>query len=315
MAIPVYVFAGFLESGKTSFIASVLQDPGFTQDERSLLVLCEEGMEEYDPAMLKRTHTVIEGIEDEDDFSGETLRALVRRHHPDRVLVEMNGMWDLDAALSRIPGVMQVYQIITTVNAATFELYAANMGQRMLQHISDADMVVFNRATEETRKLIRDRNVRSMNPQASMYFENDDGTSEDYGAGLPPPYDMDAPVIDIEDPWFGIFYLDASENPEQYDGKTVRFKGETYRGRNIGKDEFVPGRMAMVCCAEDVRFVGFIAKGEPGVKIPKDKTWNTVTAKIRVEERPQYRGMGPVLYVTDISPALPPEEEVVNFNR
>ncbi|MCR4706827.1 MAG: hypothetical protein K5746_02660 [Clostridiales bacterium] len=315
MAIPVYLFAGFLESGKTSFIASVLQDPGFTQEERSLLVQCEEGIEEFEPAMLKKMHTVVEGIEDEDDFSPETLRALVRKHHPDRVLIEMNGMWDLDAALSRIPGVLQVYQIITTVNAATFELYAANMGQRMLQHISDADMVVFNRATEETRKLIRDRNVRSMNPQASMYFENDDGTSEDYGAGLPPPYDMEAPVIDIEDSWFGIFYLDASENPEKYDGKTVRFKGETYRGRNIGKDEFVPGRMAMVCCAEDVRFVGFIAKTLPGVTMPRDKTWNLVTAKIRAEERPQYRGVGPVLYVTELAPAIPPEEEVVTFNR
>ena len=97
----------------------------------------------------------------------------------------------------------------------------------MLQHITDADMVVFNRATEETRQLIRDRNVRSMNPQASLYFENDDGTSEDYGAGMPPPYDMDAPVIEIEDRHFGIFYLDASENPEDYDGKTVRFKGYT----------------------------------------------------------------------------------------
>ncbi len=99
----------------------------------------------------------------------------------------MNGMWDLDAAIERTPKVLEIYQIITTVNAEMFDLYAKNMGQRMLQHITDADMVVFNRATEETRQLIRDRNVRSMNPQASLYFENDDGTSEDYGAGMPPP--------------------------------------------------------------------------------------------------------------------------------
>ncbi len=99
------------------------------------------------------------------------------KHHPDRVIVEMNGMWDLDAAIERTPKVLEIYQIITTVNAETFDLYAKNMGQRMLQHITDADMVVFNRATEETRQLIRDRNVRSMNPQASLYFENDDGTS------------------------------------------------------------------------------------------------------------------------------------------
>ena len=313
MAIPVYLFAGFLESGKTSFIASVLDDPGFTRDEHTLVVSCEEGVVELDPKLLARTHTVIERIEDEDEFEADTLRAFVRAHHPDRVIVEMNGMWDLDAALTRVPKVLEVYQIIATVNAETFDLYAKNMGQRMLQHITDADMVVFNRATEQTRQLIRDRNVRSMNPKASIYFENDDGTSEDYGAGMPPPYDMDAPVIEIEDEHFGIFYLDASENPQDYDGKTVRFKGYIYRGRNIGRDEFVPGRMGMVCCAEDVRFVGFIAKMQDGAPLPQERSWQRVTARVQAEERRQYKGVGPVLYVTAMEPCEPPQEEVVSF--
>ena len=122
-------------------------------------------------------------------------------------------------------------------------------------------------------------------------------------------------LIEIKDPWFGIFYLDASENPEAYDGKTVRFKGQIYRGRNLGRDEFVPGRMAMVCCAEDVRFVGFIAKGENGEALPKEKSWQTVTALVRAEERREYKGPGPVLYVQHMEPAEAPEEEVVNFNR
>ncbi len=313
MAIPVYLFAGFLESGKTSFIASVLDDPNFTQNEHTLIVQCEEGIEEYDKKLLSRTHTVVECIEDESEFDGDTLRAFVRTHHPDRVIMEINGMWDLDAALSRIPKVLEVFQIITTVNAQTFDIYSKNMGQQMLQHITDADMVVFNRATEETRQLIRDRNVRSMNPKANLYFENDDGTSEDYGAGMPPPYDMDAPIVDIQDEHFGIFYIKASEAPEDYDGKTVRFKGYIYRGRNIGRDEFVPGRMAMVCCAADVRFVGFIAKTQ-GLPMPEPKSWQRITARVAAEERKQYRGVGPVLYVTQMEPCEPPEEEVVNFN-
>ena len=313
MAIPVYLFAGFLESGKTSFIASVLGDPGFTGNESSLIIQCEEGMEEYDPDFLAQNHCVLECVEDEAEFDGDTLRAFVRKHHPDRVIIEMNGMWDLDAALSRIPKVMEVFQIITTVNAETFELYAANIGQRMLQHITDADMVVFNRATEETRALIRGRNVRSMNPQASLYFENDDGTSEEYGAGMPPPYDMDAPIIEIGDYDYGIFYLDASENPENYDGKTVRFRAYIYRGRNIGRDEFVPGRMGMVCCADDIRFIGFIAKSN-GLPMPEPKSWQMITARVEAEERKQYKGVGPMLYVLGIEPCDAPEEEVVTFN-
>ena len=219
MSIPIYLFDGFLESGKTSFIASVLTDPNFTRDEKTLIVQCEEGIEEYEPSMLKKTHSVVECVEDEDEFDGSLLRDFAKRHHPDRIIIEMNGMWDLDRAVAQIPRGMDLFQIITTVNAETFELYSLNMGMHMIQHISNADMVVFNRATEATRKLIRDRNIRSMNPKGSLYFENDDGTSEDYGQGMPPPYDLDAPVIDIKDEWFGTFFVHAQEEPEQYDGK------------------------------------------------------------------------------------------------
>lgn len=312
MSIPIYLFDGFLESGKTSFIASVLTDPNFTRDEKTLIVQCEEGIEEYEPSMLKKTHSVVECVEDEDEFDGSLLRDFAKRHHPDRIIIEMNGMWDLDRAVAQIPRGMDLFQIITTVNAETFELYSLNMGMHMIQHISNADMVVFNRATEATRKLIRDRNIRSMNPKGSLYFENDDGTSEDYGQGMPPPYDLDAPVIDIKDEWFGTFFVHAQEEPEQYDGKVVRFKGYIYRGRNIGANEFVPGRMGMVCCANDARFVGFIAKPD-GVPMPAKETWQMVTAKVRAEERAEYRGLGPVLYVTDLKPAQPPEEELVSF--
>ena len=145
MSIPVYMFAGFLESGKTSFIASVLGDPGFTRDENTLLIQCEEGMEEFDPAFLKKYHTALECIEDEEEYNEDTLRAFVRKHHPDRVIIEMNGMWDLDAAIGRTPKVLEIFQIITTVNAETFDLYAKNMGQMMMEKIMAADITIFNR--------------------------------------------------------------------------------------------------------------------------------------------------------------------------
>ena len=47
MEIPVYLFTGFLESGKTTFIQETLEDSGFNMGERTLLLLCEEGEEEY----------------------------------------------------------------------------------------------------------------------------------------------------------------------------------------------------------------------------------------------------------------------------
>ena len=124
------------------------------------------------------------------------------------------------------------------------------MGQRMLQHITDADMVVFNR--DGGNPPAHPRPQRAQHESAGVpLLRKRRRTSEDYGAGMPPPYDMDAPIVEIEDYQFGIFYLDASENPEEYDGKTVQFKGYIYRGRNIGKDEFVPGRMGAWSAARE----------------------------------------------------------------
>lgn len=165
----------------------MLQDPGFTRDENTLIIQCEEGETEYEPDMLKKTHSVVECIEDEDEYNGDTLRAFVRKHHPDRVIIEMNGMWDLDAAIERTPKVLEIYQIITTVNAETFDLYAKNMGQRMLQHTRMRTWWCLIRATEETRQLIRDRNVRSRTAGVALLRKrrrNERGLRRGYAAAL-----------------------------------------------------------------------------------------------------------------------------------
>ena len=60
--IPVYVFMGFLESGKTTFAKDVLLKQGFTEGAPSLLLVCEEGEEEYDEKELKAKNIQIEYI-------------------------------------------------------------------------------------------------------------------------------------------------------------------------------------------------------------------------------------------------------------
>ena len=89
---------------------------------------------------------------------------------------------------------------------------------------------------------------------------------------MPPPYDTWTPRSSRIEGLAPVgFISDASENPRTTTARPCRLKGYIYRGRNIGKDEYVPGRMGMVCCAEDVRFVGFIAKAN-GLPIPQPKT-------------------------------------------
>jgi len=313
MATPVYLFAGFLESGKTTFIESVLQDPGFTRRERTLLILTEEGEVEISPAVLKKARTVVESFDDQDDLTPEVLYNLIKKHKPDRIIIEFNGMWDLEQFVVDVSPVVEVYEIVTTVNGETFEMYINNMGARMIEHIAAADMIVFNRCDEIRKAQVRARNIKAMNPRASIYFESPEGVGESYDEGLPPPFDLDAPIVEIEDKDYGLFYVDAMNTPERYEGKTVRFKAQVYRDRNLPGNSFVPGRMANVCCADDIRFIGFICKC-PAAMMPIADAWITLTAEIRIENMNQYRGEGPVLYAKAVEAATEPEVEVVEFN-
>ena len=313
--IPVYLFTGFLESGKTMFIQDILRDPNFTEDERSLLIVCEEGIEEYDPKLLELSRTQVITVEDQSELTLRFFRDLGKQYDPDRVLIEFNGMWEVGPFLEgKLPPEWPLYQIVTTVNAETFELYSNNIGPRMFEHISLADLIVFNRCTDALKQMLYQKNIRAMNPRATIFLDDVNGGSEDYRDNMPRPFDMDAPVIEIADEDFGLWYVDATGSPEQYAGKTVKFKGMVYKSKKMEQAHvFVPGRFAMVCCAEDVQFVGFLCKNANTAAFPH-KSWVTVTAEVRIEYVPQYRGEGPVLYCKALEKAEPPKEALVYFN-
>jgi len=311
--IPVYVFTGFLESGKTRFISELLEDPNFTENEHSLILLCEEGIEELDEGILKVCRTVVEYVDSPDKLTPAMLKSLEKKHNPDRVLIEYNGLWKIDTLVSALPARWELFQIISVVDASTFELYSNNLGPMMFEHITTADLVVFNRCTDELKDMLYRKNIRAMNPRATIYLDGIDGTSEDYARNMPLPFDINADVIDIAPEDYGLWYIDASGSPEKYDGKTVRFLAQVYRADNLPKGSFVPGRFGMVCCAEDISFLGFLCQYK-GVSELKLRDWVYVTASVTVEELAQYRGPGPVLHASKVLPAEAPKDELVYFN-
>ena len=312
-SIPVYVFTGFLESGKTQFIKEIIADPGFTENERTALLLCEEGIEEYDEREMLHYGTAIVPIESADRLTPNILKRVEQKFDPDRIIVEYNGMWKLDDLLAAFPARWELYQIVTTVDASTFELYSNNMGPMMFEHITTADLVVFNRCTDALKEMLYQKNIRAMNPRATIYLDDVDGNSEDYNRNMPLPFDVDADVIDIAPADYGLWYIDAMGDPGKYDGKTVRFLGQVYVGEDVPATSFVPGRFGMVCCAEDISFLGFICRYDGAADL-KLRDWVRVTATITVEALPQYRGEGPVLHAIEVVPAEKPEEELVYFN-
>ena len=309
MDIPVYLVAGFLDSGKTNFINGVLED-GFARQDRTLLICCEEGEEEYNPQALDNVTVV--AIEDEADLTCSCLKEMEKQYRPRQVLIEYNGMWQMERLYREVlPANWVLYQIMTFVEASTFELYAKNMGQLMMEKITNADLLVFNRATPELRESLRKRNLRMVNRRADIYFENVDGSSEDYLTGDECPFDLTQDVVDIPDEDFGVWYVDVMDHPERWAGKLVHMKlimchSKKYPGIHC------PGRFAMVCCENDIQFLGLIAKGI-GLKDYNNRDWIEVTVRMAVENHDAYQGKGPVMHVMSIGPCEKPAQEVVNF--
>ena len=309
MDIPVYLVAGFLDSGKTDFINGILED-GFANGQRTLLICCEEGELEYNPKALKDVTVVT--VEDESELTCSFLKQCEKKYRPKQVLIEYNGMWMLNRLYEDVlPANWVLYQVMTFVQASTFELYAKNMGQLMMEKIINADLLVFNRCNEELRAALRKRNLRMVNRRADIYLENEDGTSEDYANDDTPPFDMEQEIIDIPDDDYGVWFVDVMDRPERYQGKLVHMKLVMCHSKQYpGVD--CPGRFAMVCCEDDITFLGLIAHGE-GLDRFKNHDWIEVTAQMDIEEHKAYEGAGPVMNILSIAPCEQPATEVVSF--
>ncbi len=311
--IPVYVINGFLESGKTTFVRETITDPYFSDGGTTLLIACEEGEEEYNPQYLKAFGNVMVQVEEKEDFTEAFLKTCQKQHGPTQVVIEYNGMWGMDLLRNmNLPGGWFLAQIITMADAGTFDLYMQNMKSLFMDMAKEADLIIFNRCVDDTPADTYKRNMRAMNPNAQVEFERENGEPFEFEESL--PYDLEAEIIEIEDIDFGIWYVDAMDHPENYDGKTVRFKGMVYKNRSLGSEYFLPGRKVMTCCADDVAFLGYLCHTKNLDKLRRGQ-WLMVTAQVRYEERREYSGRsGPVLYTKALKSAEAPQVEMVSFS-
>ena len=259
MDIPVYLIAGFLDAGKTSFINGILQD-GFAAEDRTLLLCCEEGETAYDPKVLGNVFTYT--IDEPEQMTPEFFKKLEKQYRPKQVIIEFNGMWQIEPLYREgLPANWILYQIMCLVDANTFEPYVRNMGQLMMEKISNADLLIFNRCNEQLRAQLRSRNLRMVNRRADIYLENTDGTSEEYVTPEMSPFDLSGGKLDVPDDDYGIWYVDMMDNPDRYEGVEVSFKAIMCHSKKF-KGVHCPGRFAMVCCDKDMQFLALVCRGE-----------------------------------------------------
>ena len=309
---PVYVINGFLDSGKTEFIKFTLAQPYFRIKGNTLLVLCEEGEVEYDELLLKKTRTIIEKIENEEDFTPERLTALEKKHKAERIIVEFNGMWNYREV--KFPWYWQLEQQITCVDASTFSMYLANMRSLATEMLRKSELVIFNRCDNVRDQLSTfKRGVMAVNREAEIVFEDANGQiNEMMEEEL--PYDLNAPVMDLTDQAYCIWFMDIMDHPERYEGKCIRFLATAFIPEKMDPGYFVPGRMVMTCCANDVTYLGYVCKYDEleGFE-PENKAWYILTCRIHRQYWEDYKGEGPVMTLLEAEKAPKPKQDVINF--
>lgn len=309
--IPMYVFTGFLESGKTKFIQQTLEDERFNTGERTLLLVFEEGEEEYDVSAYPHKE-VYEQVLDYEDLSPELLTDLQKKYRAERVVVELNGMHLAADFYLKTPDTWQIAQEVMFADANTFLSYNQNMRQLTVDKLAGAELVVFNRMAPGTDVMEYHKIARAVNRRINILYEYTDGTTKQDDIEDPLPFDLNAPVVKIEDEDYALFYRDITEEPDKYKGKTVEFKGQVARLRKEKEGMFAPGRFVMTCCEADITFMGLPCRfvGAEGLKA---RSWVMVKAEVEVRYHSLYRGVGPILNAISISPAVPAEQQVATF--
>ncbi len=312
MKLPVYLFTGFLEGGKTHIIQESLNDENFNSGEKTLVLMCEEGIEELDPTQFWGQNVRIEYIDDEEWITKENLISLTKNKKVDRIIIEYNGMWLLERLYANMPSDWAIYQNMMFADANTFISYNNNMRQLAFDKMVDAEMIVLNRTPDNIDKEEIHKIIRGVTRRAAIVYDYPDGHVEYDDIEDPLPFDINAPVIEIKDEDYAIWYRDMSEDMMSYNGKTVKFKGIVCVDGRLPQNSVIIGRHIMTCCADDIQYGGLVCVFKTPQKL-KTRDWITVKGKLKIETSKLYKQPGPVLYVEATEFAVAPKQEVATF--
>lgn len=312
MEIPVYLFTGFLEAGKTLFIQKTLEDDRFNQGESTLLLLCEEGEEDYEPANFSGRRVFVERIEEVEQLAPEVLEHMCKKHACERVIVEYNGMWSLDAFYKAMPKDWMVYQEFMFADGRSFLTYHNNLRELMLDKLQSCEMLILNRADERLDRMQVHKIVRAVNRRCDIAYEESDGTVSYDEIPDELPFDLNAPVIEIAEEHFAVWYRDISEEMEKYEGKTVKLEGFVILRQDLPESTFIFGRQVMTCCADDLTFAGVLSVWKEKASL-KHREWVELTARIALRQHKIYGRRGPVFQVLSVKPASEPEQTIATF--
>ncbi len=304
----VYMIYGFLESGKTQFINFTVSQDYFQMDETTLIIACEEGVEEYDASELKKYNVVVEYIEDFEDFNMETLISLDKKHNPERIIIEYNGMWDCKNI--ELPKNWEIRQEILVAEAVTFEAYFNNMKSMYADMIRRSELILMNRCTSTDKLRGYKMSIKAINQNIEVVFEDEEGEIDLPLSDEDLPFDLKADIVEIPNEYYAMWYLDMWDNTERYVGKKLKVKTLVLKEPSLPKNYFVAGRPAMTCCADDIVFMGLVCKSKEAKNLENKETVDMIVT-VADEYRADYGGNGPVLYAESVQKTEPMKDPLV----
>ena len=312
MMLPVFLFTGFLDAGKTTFLQSMLEDPGFNEGQRTLVILCEDGEEELVPSRFSINNVTIQKVEDQSELTQGNMILWGRKAAATRIMIEYNGMWQMNDLFDRLPENWGIAQETMMVDASSIAAFNANMRQLVVDKLNTAELVIFTRVEPEQDKMELHKLVRGISRGAQIVYDLTDGTSVEDDIEDPLPFDINADIIEIADRDYALFYRDLVDEPEKYEGKTVRYKGLCANNMRMPKDTFLAGRHIMTCCEADIAYCPLVCKWDRAKSV-RHKSWGIVEGTIHEKFSNIYGKKGPVLTVHSFQPAEQPEQPVATF--
>lgn len=310
MIKPVYIFSGFLDSGKTQAIKSTLMDPRFNQGEKTLIVCFEQGDVIYDDKFLKLTNTEVIYLDSIKDFSIEKQKEIKKQYKYDRIFLELNGMEDDNILYNEIGLIssLEIAQTLTTIDASSFNMYMQNMRQFMYNHVINTEVVILNRADNVDKRYLRN-NLKSINQRVEIIYEDANGNvSNKIDDDL---FDLSKDLL-VEDIDYGLWYMDALDNASKYDKKTIQIKAKYVSEIKEYSNALLMGRKAMVCCNNDITDIAIVCVGIEPNKIDKNKYYYMKGTAHAIRDPEGFENV--VLYVKEYKEAEAPKEELVTFN-
>lgn len=310
MIKPVYVFSGFLDSGKTQAIKATLYNPRFNEGEPTLIIAFEQGEVEYDEKFLKFTNSQVLYMDSVKDLTIEKQKEIDKQYRGiERIFIELNGMED-DNILYNTGFISnwELAQTLTTIDASTFQMYMVNMRQFMYNHVYNAEVVILNRSDDVDKRYLRN-NLKSINQFVELIFEDKEGNVTNKIEDELFDVSKDLEISDVD---YGLWFMDAIDNPRKYDNKNVSIKVKYAGTIEDEKDVLIMGRKAMVCCANDITDIALPVIGLKEKDIDKNKYYilNGVGHAVQNDEGM----MIPAIRVKSYKEAQAPQEELVTFN-